>query len=432
MDYGPYLMGTSNSPTPLGRAAAAKLPGNALDTIAPGSISPTKVSPSVSTPALAALPTAARGPSSSTTRCASPARGPLGIDHRLGGHQLQHPPRRPPAHHRRPPVQTADGPGWANPATGTFDDPRFVGPDGRRYGPLPRAWQHYRGIYRSGERTVIASPWGTPRFSKLTTSKRSRRNPSSSARLTWALLARPSRPRRQRRHHRRVFRLPRRHDGRRHRLRHIAHSRRGHAPAPRRAPREIRHRSRRARSRRRSCRPARPCAVHPRQPRPLARRYRNTRRAQRHQGRVCVGALHSPQSNPWRARLRPSGLDFTPDGQAALVCTWDGDVWRVSSPPKTPPPFRGDASPPVSFNHSVSKCAAPKSSSRAATNSSRCAISTATARPTSTKTSTATTRSLITSTNSRWACRPTPPANFTTRRAPATPARPSSRSTARS
>ena len=33
--------------------------------------------------------------------------------------------------------------------------------------------------------------------------------------------------------------------------------------------------------------------------------------------------------NNWRSRLRASGVDFTPDGQTAIVCCWDGDVWRV-------------------------------------------------------------------------------------------------------
>jgi hypothetical protein len=37
-----------------------------------------------------------------------------------------------------------------------------------------------------------------------------------------------------------------------------------------------------------------------------------------------------PQNNPWRSRLRPSGLDFLPGGREAVVCTWDGDVWRVA------------------------------------------------------------------------------------------------------
>ena len=47
-------------------------------------------------------------------------------------------------------------PGWANPATGSFDDPRFVARDGRAYGPLPRSWARYRGLYRHGDRVVLS------------------------------------------------------------------------------------------------------------------------------------------------------------------------------------------------------------------------------------------------------------------------------------
>ena len=36
-----------------------------------------------------------------------------------------------------------------------------------------------------------------------------------------------------------------------------------------------------------------------------------------------------PLQNPWNSRMRTSGVDFTPDGKAAIVCCWDGDVWRV-------------------------------------------------------------------------------------------------------
>lgn len=52
--------------------------------------------------------------------------------------------------------ETADVPGWANPATGRFDDPRVRGLDQRPYGPLPHAWGRYRGLYRHGAHTVIA------------------------------------------------------------------------------------------------------------------------------------------------------------------------------------------------------------------------------------------------------------------------------------
>jgi Cytochrome C oxidase, cbb3-type, subunit III len=36
-----------------------------------------------------------------------------------------------------------------------------------------------------------------------------------------------------------------------------------------------------------------------------------------------------PHENPWQSWLRPGGFDFTPDGKAAIVSMWNGDVWRV-------------------------------------------------------------------------------------------------------
>ena len=38
------------------------------------------------------------------------------------------------------------GPGWASPE-GKWDDARVVGKDGKHYGPLPRVWAHYEGLY---------------------------------------------------------------------------------------------------------------------------------------------------------------------------------------------------------------------------------------------------------------------------------------------
>ncbi len=48
------------------------------------------------------------------------------------------------------------GPGWAHPETGSFDDPRVRGRDGRAYGPLPREWAHYRGLYQLPDRTIVS------------------------------------------------------------------------------------------------------------------------------------------------------------------------------------------------------------------------------------------------------------------------------------
>ena len=48
------------------------------------------------------------------------------------------------------------GPGWANPSTGSFADPRFMASDKRRFGPLPRKWAHYKGLYQYEDRVIIS------------------------------------------------------------------------------------------------------------------------------------------------------------------------------------------------------------------------------------------------------------------------------------
>ncbi|MBI2807422.1 MAG: hypothetical protein HYX68_20765 [Planctomycetes bacterium] len=47
-------------------------------------------------------------------------------------------------------------------------------------------------------------------------------------------------------------------------------------------------------------------------------------------GPYALDQITPPTKNPWNASIRFSGLDFFPDGRAAL-CTWDGDVWIVSA-----------------------------------------------------------------------------------------------------
>lgn len=41
-------------------------------------------------------------------------------------------------------IENPVGPGWADPETGSFKDPRFLGRDKRPYGPLPRKWAQFR------------------------------------------------------------------------------------------------------------------------------------------------------------------------------------------------------------------------------------------------------------------------------------------------
>jgi putative heme-binding domain-containing protein len=69
----------------------------------------------------------------------------------FNGRHETHPRIASLVHYANPP-----GPGWANPQTGSFDDPRLRGRDGRPYGPLPRSWAHYQGQYRHGDQVILA------------------------------------------------------------------------------------------------------------------------------------------------------------------------------------------------------------------------------------------------------------------------------------
>lgn len=53
-------------------------------------------------------------------------------------------------------IINADGPGVARPGDGSFGEVRLRGMDGKPYGPLPRDWMHYRGLYMQGDRAIIA------------------------------------------------------------------------------------------------------------------------------------------------------------------------------------------------------------------------------------------------------------------------------------
>ena len=56
---------------------------------------------------------------------------------------------------------TPDSPGWANPNDQSFTDRRVRGRDGRFYGPLPRGWAHFKGLYHHDNRVILAYTVGT-------------------------------------------------------------------------------------------------------------------------------------------------------------------------------------------------------------------------------------------------------------------------------
>jgi cytochrome c5 len=64
--------------------------------------------------------------------------------------------------------QTPVGPGWVNPWDGTLHDPRFTARDGRQFGPLPKKWADYKGLYYYEGRTIISyTVGGTPILEEL-------------------------------------------------------------------------------------------------------------------------------------------------------------------------------------------------------------------------------------------------------------------------
>jgi putative heme-binding domain-containing protein len=48
------------------------------------------------------------------------------------------------------------------------------------------------------------------------------------------------------------------------------------------------------------------------------------------EGPFAVDVFARPIDNPWNCQLRLTGLDFHPDGNSAVVSTWDGSVFKVS------------------------------------------------------------------------------------------------------
>lgn len=46
-------------------------------------------------------------------------------------------------------------------------------------------------------------------------------------------------------------------------------------------------------------------------------------------GPYAIDTLTAPDDNPWHSWLRFGGLDFFADGRRLAVCTWNGDVWVV-------------------------------------------------------------------------------------------------------
>ena len=229
-------------------------------------------------------------------------------------------------------VANPDGPGWENPENPASPDPRALGRDGRRYGPLPRSWAQYRGLYRHGDRVILAYTVGTtdilespgreidpahpdtPIFARTleigpTTDDLTMR--VASAKVAVSLVG-DGPGRLMLRDGLTMLSVPR--SGSSRVVKVLMSSGGGKAldayaaaSAPSTSIEPLTHGG----------------------PRRWPEVLKTRAVIGRDDGPFAADVLTVPDNNPWLCQMRPSGFDFLPDGRRAAVCTWDGDVWMV-------------------------------------------------------------------------------------------------------
>lgn len=274
------------------------------------------------------------------------------------------------AHQRHPRIvgdvllANKNGPGWANPATGFFDEVRQPGRDGQFYGPMPKQWIDYRGTLVSGAETIVRYRVGTTEIDEWPTIMKHEGSVVFARHLSIAAADRPL-----------IVRIADRDQGTQHLLPNSASftglwSQGSGASASlllgalglvdglqwQQVESEIRLLI--------------PASDQPRRLTLIAADSTDQSSAQlvalesiqRHDASeqrfnellhglcekrwpesvaapiavasnetsLVVDTLHYPVNNPWFCRMRLTGLDFYPDGDSAAVCDWDGNVWRVS------------------------------------------------------------------------------------------------------
>jgi len=225
-------------------------------------------------------------------------------------------------------VENPVTPGWANPGTGNFEDPRFVAVDGRSFGPLPRAWAHYKGLYRHGRRIVIKYTVGDAevlesyhleqggdrpvisRTLNLTAASHDLKMRVAPATAAVGLRGEGVKLIQENGFH--VLEVP---AGRPVKVKLFLsaedHAGLQQSVAQSELAADLTSFTRGG--------PAQYTEV---LSSPILRGEDS--------GAYAVDVFSLPLENPWRSRMRPTGIDFLEGGQEAVVCTIDGEVWRLN------------------------------------------------------------------------------------------------------
>ena len=221
------------------------------------------------------------------------------------------------------------GPGWAS-ADGKFDDTRLIGRDKKRYGPLPRDWAHYEGLYLHGTRAIIAarvngtrvleSPgWiehgAAPVFTRTLNVGPSKKPLLLRVAPDSATVALSGDGSLRQAGGFRIAELP---GGAKTRLFISRMDVATFAEFAKKLEAEGEIASRLDLEPLTHGGPSR-----------WPQQVTTTSTDGKAEGPFIADTFTLPVENPWQSWMRPGGFDFTPDGRAAIVATWNGDVWRV-------------------------------------------------------------------------------------------------------
>ena len=215
------------------------------------------------------------------------------------------------------------GPGWASP-DGKWDDDRLVGRDDRRYGPLPREWARYEGIYFSNGKAVIAATIGGTKVLESPAWLDYGTTPVFTRTLNVAAASKPLQLRVAPDSVNVAFtgegkvnkvdgfwmaELP---DGAKTRLL-ISRA----DPASLEALAKT------------FSGPLDLASLTIGGPAQWPQEVTTISESGKDEGAFVADNFTLPVENPWQSWMRPGGFDFTPDGKGAIVAMWNGDVWRV-------------------------------------------------------------------------------------------------------
>lgn len=219
------------------------------------------------------------------------------------------------------------GPGWADPKSGQFTDPRPTGKDGKPYGPLPREWARYRGLYHYADQVIVSYTVGdaeileTPAYElasgkvvhvrALNVGKSSRDLIMRVAPAGTPVALVGDKVKLDEKDGHVLARIP--------------------AAATPLALKVLVSDDKGAL--RTVAKAAAPAGSLEAFTKGGSRRWRETLTTKAVVGgdkeAFAIDDLTLPTGNPWNCQLRLTGFDFFADGKRAAVCTWDGDVWLV-------------------------------------------------------------------------------------------------------